>query len=242
MASSPAFHAPLDPARPFLHPTPTSLRSKPMAYRMLDPISEARIRTQGYWYRDGLEEIVLGMIFLLNSTWVLSTNRVAWFLPYMLLIVAFAILVPRIKTAIRERLTYRRSGYVGLSPSRRKHRVAYAIVFAAVVTTTLLALTGIAPAYIVRACMDPVRIGRWLPTVGGILIGGTSVYVWARHGLQRWIVVGAFTIILGIATSILYPLRSATGIFLAGAGCAFLCSGGVTLWRYAQSPPAVEEA
>jgi hypothetical protein len=209
---------------------------------MLDPISQARIRTQGYWYRDGLEEIVVGIIFLLDSAWVLATNKVAWFVPYMLLVVAFAVLVPRIKTAIRERITYRRSGYVGLRQSWRKRRVAYAIVFAAFVAATLLALTGIVPRYIVRACMDPARIARWLPTIGGILICGASVYVWARHGLLRWIVVGAFTIILGIATSIVYPLRSATGIFLAGVGCAFLCSGGVTLWRYVQSPPAAEEA
>jgi len=209
---------------------------------MSDPISEARVRTQRYWFRDGLEEITLGIIFLLIGGWSLARVKTSWFWPatlvYLLLIVAFIVFVPRVKTAMRERITYPRSGYVVQGGWWGKHRHARGMVFALV---GLLA-TG-ALVYAGRAGLaDPARMVQWLPTMCGILLGAVSVYVWVRHGLLRWVVVGVFAVILGIAVSIeyppsQYPLSLAFGIYVIGVGCAFLCSGGVTLRNYLRTPP-----
>jgi len=210
---------------------------------MSDPLSEARVRTQRYWLRDGLEEIHLGIVFLLMGGWSLAIGT-SWFVPasviYMLLAVAFIKFVPRIKAAMRERITYPRSGYAHYDEARLKRRRVLAAVFAVVV---LYVVTAFVPRYIVSACLHPARVFQWLTVVAGIFFGAVSVYVWVRHGLLRWLVVGAFATILGVAVSIHYPPSQyprslAWAIFVTGLGCAFLCSGGAALWNYRRTPPA----
>jgi len=207
---------------------------------MSDALSEARVRTQRYWFLDGLEEIQLGIFFLVTGGWTLAI-KTSWFWPanliYWLLLTAFIVFVPRIKTAMRERITYPRSGYVVQGGWWRKHPHARGMVFA------LVGLLGMSTfVYAGRAgLVDPTRMVQWLPAVGGILIGAISVYVWVRHGLPRWLVVGVFAMILGIAVSIEFPPNRfppslAGGIFIIGVGCAFLCSGGVALWNYRRTP------
>jgi hypothetical protein len=206
------------------------------------PLSEARIRTQRYWYRDGLEEITLGTIFLLIGGWSLATSRASWFWPgtltYLLLVVAFTILVPRIKTAIRERVTYPRSGYVDQGGSSRQRRAVRAMVFGSVI----LGAIWLTVRYGGRAGLHPDLLARWAPAVGGVGIAAVSAYVYMRHGLPRYLVVGVFAIVLGVGVSIECPWRLATGLFLIGVGCAWLCCGGVTLWGYLRkAPPSADE-
>jgi hypothetical protein len=212
---------------------------------MPDPLFEARIRTQRYWFRDGLEEITLGIIFLLMGGSTLAESKASWFVPatllYMLLLLAFAIFVPRIKTAIRERVTYRRSGYVDPGGSGRKGRVARGMVFGLVA----LVVTGVAAlglGYAGRAGLDPARVVQWAPAVGGIAVCAMSAYVRVRHGLPRFLVVGVFALILGVAVCIEFPPRLAFAIFIIGVGSAFLCSGGMTLRNYLRTaPPSADE-
>ena len=209
---------------------------------MPDPLFEARIRAQRYWFRDGLEEITLGIIFLLMGGWTLAQSKEAWFVPgtliYLLLVVAFAIFVPRIKTALRERITYPRSGYVAQDGgSWLKGRLARALL----VATLGLVVTGaavLALRYAGVASLDLARMVRWVPAVGGIAVCAMSVYVRVRHSLVRFLVVGVFALILGVAASIEYPPTLAFAIFIVGVGCAWLCSGGVTLWNYLRTVPA----
>lgn len=199
---------------------------------MSDPLAEARIRTQRYWFRDGLEEIALGMIFLLMGAWSLARAKASWFMPatliYILLCVAFAIFVPRIKTAMRERITYRRSGYADQSGGWRKRLVFVLVAVVGVLTLQYAGRAGF---------LDPARMVHWTPAVAGIVMGATWVYVYARQGLGRFFVVGVLAMILGIAVSIEYPPSLAFGIFVVGVGCMCLCSGGVTLRNYLRTAP-----
>jgi hypothetical protein len=76
----------------------------------------------------------------------------------------------------------------------------------------------------------------------GLTTGAVGVYVTVCYGLPRFLVVGALAIILGVVVSIEYPPRLAMAIWLAGVGCAWLCSGGLTLWNYLRSaPPSADE-
>jgi hypothetical protein len=211
---------------------------------MSDPLSEARIRTQRYWYRDGLEEITLGILFLLMGGWELGVGK-PWFLAgtliYGLLCVGFASFVPRIKAAIRERITYPRSGYVDPAGWWRKRHVVRGMVFA-LLALVIVGVAELATRYAGRAGLDPARVVQWAPAICGITMGAVSVYVWVRYGLVRLLVVGAFAVILGIAVCIEYPRRLAFPIFVLGVGCAWLCSGGVTLWNYLRTaPPSADE-
>jgi hypothetical protein len=208
---------------------------------MPDPLSAARVRARRYWYLDGLEEITLGIIFLLIGGWTLARAKASWFMPatliYILLCVAFAIFVPRIKTAMRERITYPRSGYVEQGGWSPKHRVARGMVFALVACVGVLILW-----YAGRAVLDPARMAQWMPAVAGIAMGAVWVYVRVRWGLRRFLVVGVFAMILGVAVSIEYPPNLASAIYIIGVGCASLCSGGVALWNYLRiTPPSADE-
>jgi hypothetical protein len=210
---------------------------------MTNPLFKARIRAQGFWYRDGLSEIGLGVISLLQGGWILFNHLVnsssSWYLPvaliYILLIAAFSRYASRITAAIRNRITYPRSGYVAYDESVRK-RVGVALAILAT-ATGLLALR-----YAGIGGWDPDLWIHWMPAAGGLTIGAVLVYVSVRQGLPRYLVVGLLSIILGVAVSIEYPLRLGTAIWLAGLGCASLCSGGVALWNYVRTaPPSADE-
>jgi hypothetical protein len=106
-----------------------------------------------------------------------------------------------------------------------------------VAVTCVLALR-----YAGRAGLDPARLVQWTPAVLGLMTAAGGVYVTVRYGLPRFLVVGVLAIILGVVVSIEYPYRLAMAIWLAVVGCAWLCSGGVTLWNYLRTvPPSADE-
>jgi hypothetical protein len=200
---------------------------------MPSPLSEARIRTQRYWFRDGLEEITLGIICWLMGGLNLARGKALWFVPATLILMAF--FVPRIKTALRERITYPRSGYADYGASRRRLR---GVLFMAVALASFVPIV-LAVRYARCAGWD---LDRWLPAVTGLSVGAMATYVSVRHRLPRFLVVGLLSIILGVAVSVAYPPRLAIAIFSIGVGCAFLCSGGVTLRSYLRTAPASADA
>jgi len=213
---------------------------------MSDPLFEARIRAQRFWYRDGLSEIVFGVIILLQGGWLffnrLVNSKSSWYLPgaliYILLLAAFSMSVARITAAIRERFTYSRSGYVDYDESVRKRWIRARIVWAVLAIVTCMMFLR----YAGREGWDLDHWIQWLPAIGGLTVGAVSVYVWVRQGLPRFLALGVLSIILGVAVSIEYPLKLAMAIFLAGIGCAWICSGGVTLWNYVRTtPPSADE-
>lgn len=199
---------------------------------MSDLLSEARIRTQRYWLRDGLDEITLGVICLMMGAWTLARAKASWFMPstliYILLCVTFAIFVPHVKAALRERVTYRRSGYAAQSGGWRKRLV---FVLVALVVTGVLWFAG-------RAGLDSARTVQWTPAVAGTAMGMVCTYVSVRQGLRRFLVVGVFAMLLGVAVSIAYPPSLAWAIYIIGFGSASLCSGGVTMRNYLRTAPA----
>jgi hypothetical protein len=197
---------------------------------MADPMLEARIRAQRYWYRDGLTEMFLGIVMLLQAG--LIPFQGSWFATpiYIIVLVGFV----RIQRKIRERITYPRSGYAEPGESVRKLRIwIVAVSIPAVVALALAFRYGDAIGW------DPDRWVQWLPVVAGLLSFAVSAYVSVRYRLPRYLVVGLFSFILGVAVSIEYPLRLATAIWLAGVGCAWLCAGGYTLRNYLRNTPQI---
>jgi uncharacterized membrane protein HdeD (DUF308 family) len=206
------------------------------------PLFEARVRAQRHWYRDGLAEIPLGIVQLLmggaNLIAALGNRTSPWFVPvnltYAVLFVVLAVFAPRIMAAVRERITYPRSGYVDYGESVRKRRIWVGMVLA-----FLASVIGVpALRYAARAGWDPAHWLQWSPAVLGLTTGAVGVYVTMRYGLPRFLVVGVLAIILGVVVSIEYPPRLAMAIWLAGVGCAWLCSGGLTLRNYLRTAPS----
>jgi hypothetical protein len=201
---------------------------------MPDPIVEARIRAQSFWYRDGLAEIWLGIFFLIEAGSIPFQG--SWFatLIYIVVLVGFV----RIMRRVRERITYPRSGYVMPGESVRKFRAWF-------VAVAIPAIIAVALAFRYRDAIgwDPNRWVQWLPVVVGLLTFAVSAYVSVRYRLPRYLLVGLFSFILGVAVSIeCLPMKLATAIWLAGVGCAWLCAGGVALRHYLRTTPPTAHA
>lgn len=212
---------------------------------MRDALSAARFRAQRYWYRDGVLELIVGIVFLLQGGWILINHLInsksSWYLPivliYLLLIAAFSVSVARMRNVVRERYTYPRSGYVGDDESARKRRIRIGVVLAIVAAAVGLVAF--------RHTAGGRLLNQWillLPTAGGLTVGAASIYVSVRQGLPRFLILGAISIILGVSVSFEYPLKLAMAIWEAGVGCAWICSGAVTFWRYVQTAPSSGEA
>lgn len=215
---------------------------------MHDPLLEARTRVQRDWYVDGLTEIASGIVQMLaaGAIFLISIHSSSpWHSPltllYFLVYCAFALLQQRILSTIRERITYFRTGYVSYRETGKKRRLT------AVAVAALLPFVGGALAF--RFCGRHVTwdLEHWLralPALMGI-VGGTALIAFSlRVGLTRFLLVGALSIVLGLAVSFAWPdPRLGFSVYFAGMGCATLLSGAITLWRYVHAiPPGTEEA
>jgi hypothetical protein len=207
---------------------------------MPDPLFEARTRAQRYWYRDGLSEILFGTIMLLQNGFTLvmhfGNRNSSWYMPvvliYLLLILAFTLCAGRIMAAARERITCPRSGYV--HESGRKRRIVVGTVLALLVPVTVM----LALRYASRVgYWDPDRGIQGMPVVGGLLFGVIGMYVALRYGVLRYLLIGLFSIVLGLAINIEYPMWLGAEIWLVGVSCALLCTGGVTAWNFVRATP-----
>jgi hypothetical protein len=203
---------------------------------MPDPLFEARVRAQSYWFRDGLEEIMLGIILLqqIGGTLIIHSGYIPGIVIYFLLLFAFVIYQRRIRDAVRERITYRRSGYV--HALARGRRIVVGMVLAFLAASAVIVVLR----YVGRAGgADPALWVQfqWFPALAGLGVGALEVYVSIRYSLRRALVVGIFSMVLGVVVSIEYPVQLALTIWCTGFGCANLCSGGATLLRYLKMPP-----
>jgi hypothetical protein len=201
---------------------------------MSDAILEARMRAQRSSYRDGLSEIMLGIIVLqqIGGNLIIHSGYVPGIVIYFLLLFAFVVYARRIIDAVRERITYRRSGYV--HELARRRRIVVGMISAVLATAALVVVlryVGLAGG------AESAGWVRWFPALAGLGVGAVEVYVSMRYGLRRALVVGIFSITLGVVVSIEYPLVLALTIWCTGFGCANLCSGGVALLSYLKTPP-----
>ena len=201
---------------------------------MSDAILEARMRAQRSSYRDGLSEIMLGIIVLqqIGGNLIIHSVYVPGIVIYFLLLFAFVVYARRIIDAVRERITYRRSGYV--HELARRRRIVVGMISAVLATAALVVVlryVGLAGG------AESAGWVRWFPALAGLGGGAVEVYVSMRYGLRRALVVGIFSITLGVVVSIEYPLVLALTIWCTGFGCANLCSGGVALLSYLKTPP-----
>jgi hypothetical protein len=78
---------------------------------MYSPLPEARVRAQRFSYRDGLQEIAVGVIILLQfgGNLVIHLRYLPGIVIYLLSIFSLAIFARRIIDAVRARITYSRA-------------------------------------------------------------------------------------------------------------------------------------
>ena len=198
---------------------------------------EARTRAQSFWYRDGIPDIYVGIMLLLQNGLTLmmhfGNDQSPWYWPglliYLLLFIVLAALAPRIIAALRERITYPRAGYAEPGGSQRKLKLAIVALGVLAIFALFLAIRHGHP--------DRDRWIRGIPVAGGTVFSVVGLYIAMSQGVLRYLLIGLFCIVLGLAISVECPTRLGLEIWCVGLACAYLCAGGLTVWNFVRTTP-----
>ncbi|MGA9531303.1 MAG: hypothetical protein WBR18_01175 [Anaerolineales bacterium] len=189
-----------------------------------------------YVYIDGFIEIAIGALFLVSAL-LLLLFAVALDRPALaavigatalLLVIVLGLLVKRLVEAAKERLTYRRTGFVQLRPGATPRWTHILLILAAL---------GLASASL------------FLPDSfqqSGFALGALLTLILALFGLQtgwlRFYLVAAAVALLTLAASQWISGEAAVAAFvLGGSGAILGMSGGWALSRYLQRTTAEQD-
>jgi hypothetical protein len=199
-------------------------------------IQQIEKRTTRYWFADGLAEMTVSFVFLVLALYfylklVVPVDSLLYPLlemGFILFIVGGSFITSRIVNALKERLTYPRTGFVAYQQDRRgksRSRIAAVFVVGVIVAAVTLLFTNNRTEF------------AWMPAITGLLLGlATLFFIAPRIGLVRIYLLGGAAVVVGVAISLL-GFEDIPGLawfyFLAGAGV--LLSGGLTLIAYLRS-------
>jgi hypothetical protein len=209
---------------------------------MTNDIDKVIQRTHRYWYEDGLNEIATGCMFVLCGLFLFMMYSVPLgSLLAPVLAVGFVILVAfgglaisRAVKAVKNRVTYPRTGYVSYRrpESNRRRRL-------------ILGGLGIALSMLCIV-LSKVHALAWLvsmPMVEGFIVGGIVLYLGYKLGLARFYVLAFLSALVGVIVA-LNGFDDALGsaAYFGEMGLVLTASGLFTLRTYlSQTQPPVEE-
>jgi hypothetical protein len=180
-----------------------------------------------YVYIDGFIEIAIGALFLLSAL-LLLLFAIALDRPplaavigatALLLVIALGLLVKRLVESAKEKLTYRRTGFMKLRPGATPIWIRI---------TLILAALGLASA----SLFLPASFQQ-----SGFALGALLTLILAMFGLQtgwlRFYMVAATVAVLTLAASQSISGETAVAaVVLGGSGAILVLSGGWALGRY----------
>jgi predicted membrane-bound dolichyl-phosphate-mannose-protein mannosyltransferase len=199
-------------------------------------------RTQGYWYKEGLAEITVGLFFVVLSVYFLvqaritaaSRNPVLANVSLLAAILPVAWLFRYGLQAVKARLTYPRTGFVaapGMQKSSRWQRYGLT-AWLILVCISLIALT-------LRSQSTP----SWTPLLIGIVAGLTVLSLSYRFRLMRFALLACALVLVGALVSFFNPGETLAAVLSSAAdGACFIISGGITLVLYLHNNPAPAKA
>ena len=205
---------------------------------MTNSIDETIQRTKRYWYVDGLNEMATGSILLLVAGlyWLLDRfsgplSALGVGLGVPLIILAGGRLMSRVVRALKERITYPRTGYVTYRrPQHGRRRALIVMGVSAAISALLIVL------------VLPYLNRSWMTVFISAFAAFFMGYLGYQIGMLRFYLMGAASLALGVAAALL-PISDLMQIaaYLGGFGVAWIVSGGTTLWRYLlQTRPLAE--
>jgi hypothetical protein len=198
-------------------------------------------RTQRYWYIDGLAEIAVGVLILILGLfylllYVIPNESLAAPLVGIgqpLIILLFWWLGGKSVRALKERITYPRTGYVAYPRKTRKF--------------SRMALAGIT-GLVVSAAFALVQMAlhinqNMIPMLAAAAMALAIAVLGYRFGLVRFYGLALYTLALGVITEFLPLVDLQQNAFLFSLfGLGWIVSGSITFIRYLNSTtPASQE-
>jgi hypothetical protein len=199
-------------------------------------------RIKRYWYTDGIGELIGGGMFILLAIYFAlqellgQDSTLGGILQVSLVLIMMGgMSISRwLVNTLKTRLTYPRTGYVEYQVNERS--MGSRRIWVVTLAFTISALT-----------MVFVRLFQSFDSivaVTGIAVGLVLVILRAKSsGLARFYVLGAVSVILGLALSVSgLPNGYSLGLFYGLMGLCFTISGGLTLRRYLEENPLPADA
>lgn len=209
---------------------------------MQSNVSDVERRVTRYWYSDGIGELIGGGMFILLGIYFAlqeflgQNSMLGGILQVSLILVMIGgMAVSRwLVSTLKTRLTYPRTGYVEyqVNEHNRKLRRVGVILLAFMISSLTMVF---------------VRLFENIDSivaVTGVAVGLILVFLRAKSsGLTRFYILGAISIVLGLAFSVSgLPNGYSLGLFYGLMGVSFLLSGGLTLRRYLENNPLPADA
>jgi hypothetical protein len=198
-------------------------------------------RVKRYWYTDGIGELIGGGMFCLLGIYfalqeVLGQNSTLSGIlqaSFVLLMIGGVFVSRWLINTLKTRLTYPRTGYVEYQADERgiRGRRILAVVLAFVISALTIVF---------------VRLFQFFDSVvavTGLIVALILVVLRTKSsGLARFYVLGAISLVLGLALSLSgLPNGYSLGLFYGLMGVCSLISGGLTLRRYLKENPLPAE-
>jgi hypothetical protein len=207
-----------------------------------DPLQNAQKRSMQYWYVDGTFEFSFGGLSLMLAAYFYANYRLtdSWLANlltglFVLVILGSAWLVNRLVMAMKERLTFPRTGYIAFQRKTGSSRLKR-MLLAGFVAATVSALMTI-------LLMNRPAGFDWTVAAPGIFFGAVITYLGIRTGLARFYINAAVSLGTGIALGFAnLPENIGLTCFYGILGLALLLIGGLSLWQYLRQNPAPTEA
>ena len=197
---------------------------------MKGPIDPTTQPIERYWYVDGLVEIGTGSIILILGImfWGIAqvglSNIPDWLMglgPTAVIVLAWVV-VNKLVNAIKEKVTYPRTGYV--APPQKPHNLFRAALITLFTTGVCLLVIYTAFTYIGRGIIAVIM---------SVFFACFMVFLAYRFGLRRFYFLAGLNLILGTGIALLHlPDPMDVAAFLSIFGILWAISGAITLHHY----------
>jgi hypothetical protein len=196
-------------------------------------IEQIRRKTIGYFYQDGLAEMIVGALFVLISLLLLAlaglleqTPLLAWAagLGAVILTISAGLIVRQMLHEAKERITYPRTGYVAYrdQPAQGRWIVIGAAFALAVFALALNFLSANLPAWTQR-----------MSVIEGVLLGVVLFMLGYSVGVRRFYAVSMIALLVGVGAALIglgdIPGSAAT---FGVTGLVLFVSGRLTFANY----------
>jgi len=201
-------------------------------------------RAYAHWLKDGLFEVGLGILFTgvgtLRAFIHFAGEKTAayyWLAAALLVfMLGFGFAFKRIGEALKERISYPRTGYTAFKPRTINRKRILTLLVLLILGGALGAMLGI-----LASQPDQQSTGMLVPICFGIVGAMIFSFIAQRIEVRRFYYLAAISILLGLAIGALgNGVVLGVSFFYLGIGIVLIVTGGVTLVQYLRNHEPVD--